>query len=114
MPSMNNPSDLTSHTNDLEAFLGSNDHDSAKHNLQDGGTGTASTVPLLVPLMPLASSAQMPPVLRPEDVLSQIRMCLCESVVEKVQETYQFEISGAGAGTYYLDLKHGEFSFSVR
>ncbi|BFZ09740.1 hypothetical protein BsWGS_12779 [Bradybaena similaris] len=108
MPIMNNPSDLTSHTNDLAAFLGSSDHDSTKHNLQDGGTGTASTVPLLLPLIPLASSAQMPPVLRPEDVLSQIRMCLCESVVEKVQETYQFEISGAGAGTYYLDLKHGQ------
>ena len=44
----------------------------------------------------------------PEQILTMIREALCEEVVAKVQETFQVEISGAGAGTYFLDLRNGQ------
>ncbi|GFO42653.1 stomatin-like 1 [Plakobranchus ocellatus] len=44
----------------------------------------------------------------PEQIVTMIRGALSEEVVSKVQETFQVEISGAGAGTYFLDLRNGQ------
>ncbi|GFR60487.1 stomatin-like protein 1 [Elysia marginata] len=53
---------------------------------------------------PVRHAAEM----NPEQILAMIRKALCEEVVAKVQETFQVEISGSGAGTYFLDLCNGE------
>ncbi|CAL1544724.1 unnamed protein product [Lymnaea stagnalis] len=104
---------VTTNTNDLTSFLGS-----VQAGEQNGGG--AGLTKVSVDDYEKASSGveqerligdTMPsnvlPVFDPEDILSLIREALCESVVAKVGESYQFEISGTGAGTYYLDLKNG-------
>lgn len=112
VPGLNSQPALIQDTNDLAAFLKSDGHEEnqQKQHLTSvsseetaAATASVSTLPFQSPSL----SAQVPPVLNPDDVICLIRMAICESVVEKVQETYQFEISGTGGGTYYLDLKHG-------
>ncbi|KAH9508954.1 Stomatin-like protein 1 [Bulinus truncatus] len=44
----------------------------------------------------------------PEKMLLLIQEVLSDNLVQKVGETFQIEISGSGAGTYYLDLKHDQ------
>ncbi|KAK3776120.1 hypothetical protein RRG08_046787 [Elysia crispata] len=55
------------------------------------------------PVIPVNPAAEM----SPEDIVSMIRDALSEELVAKVQETFEVKISGAGAGTYFLDLFSG-------
>lgn len=76
------------------------------------GSLSKTTTPSLEPvkiLTPSSTLAEIPVVaMNPEQILNMIRKALCAEVVAKVQETFQVEITGAGAGTYCLDLRNGD------
>ncbi|XP_035828856.1 stomatin-like protein 1 [Aplysia californica] len=46
--------------------------------------------------------------LTPAEILASIQSALCPTLVQRIKATFQFEITGEGGGTYFLDLKNGD------
>ena len=45
----------------------------------------------------------------PRDILALVQAVMSETLVRAVGAVYEFSLSGANGGVYYLDLKHGRF-----
>ena len=45
--------------------------------------------------------------LTPDEVMTRVSGVLDESLVQSIDATYEFHITGSNGGNYYLDLKTG-------
>lgn len=89
--------------------------------ISDSGQGSASSVTkeisdasgAAVGCEEVKLEPEMTQGVTPAGLVEMVRGVLGESLVRSVGAVYQFELSGANGGTFYLDLKHGKYSVNV-